>query len=116
MAESYKDKAVIKYVDASKHSNIRKLYNIEIIPSTIIYDANGEAYKPSDNINLNKNTEIVKDRKYVSEDTIIETGDNLGLNNNFEYGLDKKNTIVYTRYVGLIDMDQLKNIMEDLLK
>lgn len=116
LAKTYKDKVIIKYVDTAKHQNIRKLYNIEIIPSTIIYDANGEAYKPSENIDVYESKEVVEDRKYISEDIVIKTGESLGLNNNFEYGLDKKARIVYTKYVGLIDIIQLENIIEDLLK
>lgn len=116
LAEKYKDKVIIKHVDTVKHENIRKLYNIEIVPSTIIYDANGDAYKPSENVNVSENTEKVEERKYISEDIIIRTGENLGLNNKFEYGQDKKNRIVYTKYVGLIDILQLENIIEDLLK
>ena len=62
--EKYKDKVIIKHVDTVKHENIRKLYNIEIVPSTIIYDANGDAYKPSENVNVSENTEKVEERKY----------------------------------------------------
>ena len=65
---------------------------------------------------LDVNTEKVEERKYISEDIIIRTGESLGLNNKFEYGQDKKNRIVYTKYVGLIDILQLENIIEDLLK
>ena len=114
--EKYKNKIIIKYIDTVENEAIRKEYNIEIIPSTIIYDAKGEIYKPSENLNVNENIEEVKERKYKSDDIIIKTGESLGLNNKFEYGQDKNGRIVYTKYVGLIDLIQLEQIIEELLQ
>lgn len=111
----YNDKVIIKYIDTAKHASIRKDYNIELIPSTIIYESNGEAYKPSYNINLYENKEKIEEEKYKS-DTIIEvSGENLGLNNSFKYGQNEKGEIVYTKYIGLITEVQLEEIIEDLL-
>ena len=114
--EKYKDQVIIRYIDTVKHKSIRNVYNIEIIPSTIIYDKNGEAYRPTEDVNVYETDIIVEDRKYKSDTINIVSGDSLGLNNNFEYGQNETGEIVYTKYVGLIDLVQLEEIIEDLLQ
>lgn len=116
IAEKYKDKVIIKHIDTAKHKNIRKIYNIEIIPSTIIYYANGEAYKPVEDVNFSANKEETKERKYVSDDLKIVTGESLGLSNIFEYGQNKEGKIAYTKYVGTMSDFTLEDIIENLLK
>lgn len=116
MYAKYKDKIIIKHIDTVEHKAIRKLYNIEFIPSTIFYDKNGDAYKPSEEINVNESNEKAEERKYQSDNIMIKTGEELGLNNKFEYGQDESGKIVYTKYTGLIDMDQFEKIIEELLQ
>lgn len=113
--KNYNENVTIKYVDVGENKKIRKEFNIEIIPATIIFDKSGKYYTASEYISLYENAEIVEEKKYQSENTIIIKGDNLGLNTNFDYGQNKDGQIVYTRHTGLIDYTQLKSIVEDLL-
>lgn len=46
----------------------------------------------------------------------IISGENLGLNTNFEYGQDRKGRIIYSKHTGIIDLVQLKDIAEELIK
>jgi len=114
--EQYNSKITIKYVDAEKCKNIRKEYNVEIIPTTIIYDSNGEFYNASEKIVLFENNESIDEKRYQSDDSIIISGENLGLNTNFEYGQDRKGRIIYSKHTGIIDLVQLKDIAEELIK
>lgn len=111
----YGEKIVIKYIDTVAHEGIRKEYNIELIPSTVFYYADGTIYRPRDNIEVNPTNETVSDFKYVSDTITIISGDELNLNNSFEYGVNEYGELVYCKFVGLLEMFQLIEIAEELL-
>lgn len=113
--QDYGDKIVIKYIDTTKHEDIRKEYNIELIPSTIFYYPDGEAYRPKDSIEIESINEVVDELKYVSDTIITVSGDELSLNNSFEYGVDENGELVYCKFIGLLEMLQLEQIAEELL-
>ena len=114
--EQYGSRITIKYIDTEKHNSIRKEYNVEIIPTTIIYNSNGEFYNASEKIVLFENNEKVDEKKYQSDKSIIRSGEELGLNINFEYGQDRNGRIIYSKHTGIIDLVQLKDIAEELVK
>lgn len=111
----YGEEIVIKYIDVVEHESIRKEYNIELVPSTIFYYANGEIYRPNDSIEVEPTTEVVEEYKYVSDKITIIDGDELALNNSFEYGIDENKELVYCKFVGLLEMLQIEQIAEELL-
>lgn len=111
----YGDRITIKYVDTVAHESIRYVYNIELIPSTLFYDAAGNPYVPSEKIVLEDVGEIVEERRYISDTIDVVHGDDLALNNVYEYGASKSGKLVYCKYEGLIDMLELKQIAEELL-
>ena len=114
--EKYKDYLIIKRIDTVKHNAIRKLYNIELIPSTLIFNADGTPYKPSENISMKGTASTVKERKYVSDNISIVSGNDLGLNTAFEYGMDENKNLVYTKYIGYLTLTQIEEIVGELLE
>ena len=59
--------------------------------------------------------EIVEERRYISDAIDVVHGDDLVLNNVYEYGASKSGELVYCKYEGLRDMVELKQIAEDPL-
>lgn len=111
----YGEGIVIKYINTVEHESIRKEYNIELIPSTIFYYADGKAYQPNDSIEVEPSNEVVAKRKYVSDTIIPVSGDELSLNNGFEYGIDENGGLAYCKFVGLLEMLQIEQIAAELL-
>ena len=111
----YGEDIVIRYVDTVEHVDIRKVYNIELIPSTIFYYNDGKAYLPDDSIQAEPTDETVEDYRYVSEDFHIIPSSKVEANSNFEYGADKDGNLVYCKFVGLIEMQELDKIAKALL-
>lgn len=111
----YGKEIVIRYIDTVEHESIRKEYNIELIPSTIFYYADGKAYQPNDSIEIEATNEVVSERKYVSDTIKDISGDELSLNNSFEYGVDECGGLAYCKFVGLLEMLQIEQIAEELL-
>lgn len=112
---TYGEEITIKYIDTVEHESIRKEYNIELIPSTIFYYADGKAYRPNDSIHVEPTSETISERKYISDTITIMSGDELNLNNSFEYGMDKNGGLVYCKFVGLLEMLQVEQIAKELL-
>ena len=113
----YGDDIVIRHIDTVEHKDVREQYNIELIPSTIFYDKNGKAFLPNDEIEVYEPEETVTERKYISENIKPVNGEELNKNKYFEFGIENQtNEIVYSKYVGLIDMVQLEKIVDELLK
>jgi thiol-disulfide isomerase/thioredoxin len=112
----YGDEIIVKFVDTVENEEIRSVYNIELIPSTLFFTRSGEVYKPSDEIEIDKSEQYDGELRYKSEIAIKVNGDDIGYNTAFEYGMGKQEKLVYCKYVGLIDMTHLKQIAEDLLK
>lgn len=50
MNEKMQNKAIIKFVDISKNKTAAAEFPIQIIPSQVIYNENGEVYIPSSNV------------------------------------------------------------------
>ena len=116
-AELFDDNVIVKYVDTVEHESIRNEYNIEFVPSTLFFDANGNPYQPSSKLSVEAyDEEVIEDREYVSDQFRIADKDELDLNVNFEYGLTENNELGYTKYVGLLDIIQLEEIIFDLMK
>lgn len=115
LATEYSESIIIKYVDTEEHEPIRYEYNIELIPSTIFYDSTGNIHTPSDEVQLEKFDDIIEERGYISDKFSVCTGEELSLNNNYEYGVNEEGELAYCKYVGLIDMVQLRQIAEELL-
>lgn len=111
----YGEDIVIKYVDTVEHVDIRKVFNIELIPSTIFYYDDGNIYLPDDNIKAVPTDEIVEEYRYVSEDFRIIPSSEINSNQNFEYGSDKNGKLAYCKFVGLIEMQELDKIAKALL-
>jgi thiol-disulfide isomerase/thioredoxin len=112
----YKDEIIIKFVDTVENEEIRSLYNIELIPSTLFFTSYGKAYRPSDDMDIDESERYDGEPLYTSETIEIVNGDDLGFNAAFEYGQGEHGELVYCKYVGLIDMVHLKQIATDLLK
>jgi thiol-disulfide isomerase/thioredoxin len=112
----YGDKITIKFINSKEHEAVRSEYNIEFIPTTLFFDADGNAFFPSDEIEVTPSTEVAEERKYVSDTYEIKSGEELGLSTDYEYGVDSTGEIKYCKFVGLITMSQLKEIAEDMLK
>ena len=118
IAELYSDKVIVKYVDTVDCEGIRDDYNIEFVPSTLIFDKYGMPYKPSKELDVVRSDEEIEDdeREYISSEfTIAETGQ-FDYSDQFEYGLDKNNNHAYTKFVGLLDMLQLEEIIIELIE
>lgn len=111
----YGEEIIIRYIDTVEHESIRKEYNIELIPSTIFYYADGEAYRPNDSIEVEPTNETVTEKKYASDTITIMSGDQLNLNSSFEYGMDVYGKLVYCKFVGPLEMLQIEQIAEELL-
>ena len=112
----YGDEITIRYVDTSVHVDIRKEYNIELIPSTLFFNGDGSVYIPTDEIEVDENEEEIDERKYISEQYTLVEGSYFKANNKFEYAIDNNRKLAYCKYIGLLDMLQLEQIAEDLLK
>lgn len=114
----YRDEITVKYVDTSVHEDIRKEYNIELIPSTLFFYADGSAYVPTNEIDVDENEEEVNERKYISDKYTIVEGSYfpMAINYKFEYAIDSDGELAYCKYIGLLDMLQLDQIAKDLLK
>ncbi len=112
----YGDKICIKYVDVAANEEIRNVYNIELIPSTIFFTSDGKVYRPGNDLTLDESERYDGDRRYVSETAKIVNGESLDLNGAFEYGQGEHGELIYCKYIGLIDMVQLKQIAADLLE
>ena len=114
----YGDEITVKYVDTSVHEDIRKEYNIELIPSTLFFYADGSAYVPTNEIDVDENEEEVNERKYISDKYTIVEGSYfpMAINYKFEYAIDSDGELAYCKYIGLLDMLQLDQIAKDLLK
>lgn len=110
----YGDEIIIKYIDTVEHEAIRQEYNIELIPSTIFYYANGGIFLPGEEIAVSEPEIFDGEKKHESESLCAVTGAELGLNDFFEFGINKHDEGVYCKYVGLLDLVELKEIAEDL--
>ncbi|MBR5479499.1 MAG: thioredoxin family protein [Clostridia bacterium] len=110
------DDIIVRHVNTVDHEAIRKEYNIELIPSTIFYDKDGKPFMPKADIDVYDLEETVEERKYVSDDIKVVTGDEMGTNKNFEFGVhSQSDEVVYTKYVGLIDKVQMEKIVKELI-
>lgn len=110
------DDIIVRHVNTVDHEAIRKEYNIELIPSTIFYDKDGKPFMPKADIDVYDLEETVEERKYVSDDIKVVTGDEMGTNKNFEFGVhSQSDEVVYTKYVGLIDKVQIEKIVKELI-
>ena len=116
MAELYGDQVDIKYVDTVDCEDIRDDYNIEFIPSTLFFDKEGNPYKPSKDLEVIRSDEKTDDRQYISSEYVIAEDGHFDYNDQFEYGLDKNNNHAYTKFVGLLDMLQLEEIIIELIR
>lgn len=116
ISDLYGEDVIIKIVDTVDYEMIRDDYNIEFIPSTLIFDKNGNPYKPSKDLDVTKSDEDAGEREYVSSEFTIAEDGHLEYNDQFEYGLDKNNNHAYTKFVGLLDMLQLEEIIMELIK
>ena len=116
MAELYGDQVDIKYVDTVDCEDIRDDYNIEFIPSTLFYGKDGNPYAPSKDLEVIRSDEKTDDRQYISSEYVIAEDGHFDYNNQFEYGLDKNNNHAYTKFVGLLDMLQLEEIIIELIR
>ena len=116
MAELYGDQVDIKYVDTVDCEDIRDDYNIEFIPSTLFFDKDGNPYAPSKNLEVVRSDEKTDDRQYISSEYVIAEDGYFDYNDQFEYGLDKNNNHAYTKFVGLLDMLQLEEIIIELIR
>jgi thiol-disulfide isomerase/thioredoxin len=112
----YKCQVIIRFIDTSKNETIRKIFNIELIPSTIFYDREGRAYKPSDNISVDQLTETIEERKYLSDTLKPVYGEKIGAHPNFEFGLNDDGEIMYSKYVGLLTITQLNQILNEIME
>lgn len=116
IAELYNDDVVIKFVDTVDCEMIRDDYNIEFIPSTLIFDKYGSPYKPSKELTAIKSDEETGDRQYVSSEYTIAKDGQFDYNDQFEYGIDKNGNHAYTKFVGLLDMIQFEEIIIELIE
>lgn len=116
MAELYSEQVDIKYVDTVDCEDIRDDYNIEFIPSTLFFDKEGNPYKPSKDLEVIRSDEKTDDRQYISAEYMIAEDEHFDYNDQFEYGLDKNNNHAYTKFVGLLDMLQLEEIIIELIQ
>ncbi len=112
----YGDEITVKYVDTSVHVDIRKDYNIELIPSTLFFYGDGSVYIPTDEIEVDENEDEVDEREYISDQYTVVEKMYFKANNKFEYAIDRNQELAYCKYIGLLDMLQLEQIAEDLLK
>ncbi len=111
-AELFSDELIVKYVDTVEHESIRYEYNIELVPSTLFFDENGEPFNPTSDFDLPFNEEIIEERLYVSDHFDISDKSN----DIFEFGVTKENELGYCKYVGLLDLIQLEEIALELMK
>jgi thiol-disulfide isomerase/thioredoxin len=114
--QEYGDKVIIKFVDSKEHEAIRSEYNVEFIPTTLFFDKDGNAFIPSDEVTPTPSDEKADERKYVSDTFEPKTGEELGLNTNYEYGVGADGEIKYCKFVGLLTKTQLEQIAEELLQ
>ena len=144
IARLYGDEITVKFVDTVAHEDIRYDYNIEFIPSTIFFNADGSIFTPDENIEVYESEEHVDDPIYVSEVTKIVPGSAFGANDFFEYGVFSTDIILdyempdpdatsidaepgvihkefkagspaYCKYVGYLEIQQLAAIAEALI-
>jgi len=116
IANLFGDEVIVKYIDTVEHEPIRKEYNIELIPSTLLFDKDGNVYEPSTDLNVTKSDEIIDERRYISDEFRIAEEGEILLNDQFEYGMNKANDLSYCKFVGLLDMIQLEEIILELIK
>lgn len=112
----YGDKITIRYINTEQHRPVRPSYNIERIPSTVFFDADGNPWLPPETLKLNRKAYIVNKRAHVSELYTPTLGEALGENPYFKFGLDANGTVCYTKYVGSLSIFQLQKIARLLLK
>jgi thiol-disulfide isomerase/thioredoxin len=111
----YGDRITVKFVDSRKHESVRSDYNIEFIPTTLFYAADGSVFFPSDEIQVTPSEEKTDEPKYVSDVFTAKTGEEIGRNTNYEYGVDESGEIGYCKFVGLLNLTQLTQIAEEML-
>lgn len=111
----YGNKINIKYVDVVENEEIRSVYNIELIPSTIFFADNGKVWQPDNDLEIETSEHYDGERRYVSEMAKIVDGEMIGVNKAFEYGQGEYGELIYCKYIGLIDMVHLKQIASELL-
>lgn len=116
IANLYQEDVIVKYVDTVDHEEIRKEYNIELIPSTIFFDKDGNVYKPALDLNVTSSNETIDERRYVSDDIQIADVTELNVNQQFEYGINQDQEIVYCKFVGLLDLIQFEEIIIELIQ
>lgn len=114
--ELFSGEVIVKYIDTVEHEAIRKEYNIELVPSTLFFDKNGEPFNPSSELSLPMNDEIIEERNYISEQFKIANNEELNLNNQFEFGITENKEIGYCKYVGILDLIQLEEIFLELIR
>lgn len=112
----YNDELIVKYIDVAKNESIRSAFNIELIPSTLFYNADGSAFIPDASIDVYPSEEQFFECKYTSSNIKAKTGKELSLNDNYEYGIDENGKLNYCKFVGLLDMTQLHLIIKDMIK
>jgi len=79
-------KAIIKFVDTEKYSDIASAYPIQVIPTQVFFNSDGTPYVPSDSIDIDFTM-------YSSKDT---------------------NEHIYTVHEGGLTVDQMRAILEDM--
>ncbi len=112
----YGEDILIRFVDTVEHEAIRKEFNMELIPSTLFFYGDGSVYLAADNIEVAEPEPFTGTPKHVSDTLTEVSGDVLGLDNYFSYGLDAGGNPVYCKYVGFLDFVQLKQLAEALLQ
>lgn len=79
-------KAIIKFVDTEKYSDIASAYPLQVIPTQVFFDSDGTPYVPSDSIDIDFTM-------YSSKDT---------------------NEHIYTVHEGGLTAEQMRAILEDM--
>ncbi|MCM1544711.1 MAG: thioredoxin family protein [Ruminococcus sp.] len=113
--ELYGHKITIKFVDTVKNEEIRNVYNIELIPSTIFFESDKKVYMPDGNLEIDDSERYDGKIRYSSETVRVISGESVDANTAFEYGQTEYGEMAYCKYIGLIDMVHLKQIATDLI-
>lgn len=79
-------KAIIKFVDTEKYSDIASAYPLQVIPTQVFFNSDGTPYVPSDSIDIDFTM-------YSSKDT---------------------NEHIYTVHEGGLTVEQMRAILEDM--
>lgn len=112
----YGDKVTIRYVDVTANPDIRRVYNIDWVPSTLFFDREGNPYLPDESISLQDKAFLLPERNYVSNTLTPNLGESLGLNPYFEFGTDETGAICYCKHADIMTYGQLAEIAKILLK